>query len=84
MDVRNTAHHFSTTPVLQFLPSLRLILDEAKQLIRDWILFVNPFPEPKGLILESLAVIQLSRQATGLKGLTSLNVNDREYLSFLD
>lgn len=71
-------------PVLQFRPSLRPILDEAKRLIRDWTLFVNPFPEPNVLILESLAVIQLSRQTTGLKVLTSLNEDDREYLSFLD
>ena len=71
-------------PVLQFCPSLRPILEEAMRLIRDWTLFVNPFPEPNVLVLESLAVIQLSRQTTGLKVLTSLNEDDREYLSFLD
>ena len=71
-------------PVLQCRPSLHPILDEAKRLICDWTVFVYPFPEPNVLIVESLAVIQLSRQATGLKVLTSLNDNDREYLSFLD
>ena len=45
---------------------------------------MNPFAEPNVLVLESLAVIQLSRQTTGLKVLTSLNEDDREYLSFLD
>ena len=84
MNIRNTAHQFGPMPVLQFRPSLRPILDEAKRLIGDWTLFVNPFPEPNVLILESLAVIQLSRQTTGLKVLTSLNEDDRKYLSFLD
>ena len=69
---------------LQFRPRLCPILDEAKRLIRGWTWFVNPFPEPNVIILESLAVIQLSRQATGLKVCTSLNKNDREYLLFLD
>ena len=84
MDVQYTVHRFSPMPALQFRPSLCPILDEAKRLICDWTLFVNPFPETNVLILEFLAIIQLSRQTTGLKVLTSLSEDDRKCLSFLD
>lgn len=83
VDTRNVVPCFrdKPMPVQQFLPSLRPILEEAKRLMRDWTMFVNPFPEPNVLVLESLAVAQLSRQTVGLKVLTSPSEDGREYLS---
>ena len=80
-DDRSVVSRLHTKPVQQFRPVFYPILEEAKRLMRDWTLFVNPLPEPNVLILASLAVIQQSRQTIGLKVLTSPSEDDHEYLS---
>jgi hypothetical protein len=81
MDNRSVVPRLHAKPVQQFRPGLHPILEEAKRLMRDWTLFVNPLPEPKVLILQSWEVIQQSRETIGLKVLTLLSEDDREYLS---
>jgi hypothetical protein len=62
----------------QFRSPLHVIVTQAKQLIRDWTIFENPLPQPTELLLETMTVLRIAKEA-GSDPVTTEKEDQSEY-----